>query len=110
MGAPLLTTASTVMCPHGGQAILPTANARVTAGGPQVLLQSDTHIVVGCPFTVGSKYSPCVRIQWSAGATKVAVGGQPPLTQTSVGTCYGAEGAPQGVAIIASTQPRASST
>jgi hypothetical protein len=110
MGTPLLTTASTIMCPHGGQAILLTANARVMAGGAQVLLQSDTHMVVGCPFTIGTKYSPCVKIQWSAGATRASIGGQPPLTQTSVGICRSGEGAPQGVAIIASTQPRASAT
>jgi len=99
-----LTTASTVMCPHGGQAILMTSNAKVTAGGPQVLLESDVHVVAGCPFTVGTKYQPCVKIEWSAGAAKVSVGGIAPLVQSSIGQCKSAEGVVQGVAVIVNTQ------
>ena len=38
MGAPLLTIASRVMCPHGGQATLVTTNAKVRAGGDVILL------------------------------------------------------------------------
>lgn len=108
MASPLVTTASTVMCPHGGQAILTTGNTRVSAGGAPVLVQSDQPTIVGCPFTVGPKYSPCVRIQWVSVATRAAVGGPPPVTQSSVGLCLSAESAPQGTAIIAATQPRAS--
>lgn len=103
-----LTTASTIQCLHGGQAILLTANTAALAGGSPVLLESDIHLVVGCPFTVGPKYSPCVRIQWSAGSTQVTVNGTPTLVQTSIGQCINAEGAPQGVAIIANTQPKVS--
>lgn len=99
-----LTTASTIVCPHGGQAILMTSNARVTAGGPPVLLESDVHVVAGCPFTVGTKYQPCVKIEWSAGAAKVSVGGTAPLVQASIGLCKSAEGIVQGVAIIVNTQ------
>ena len=100
----LLTTASSVMCPHGGQAMLVTSNARVTASGAPILLETDIHPVVGCPFTIGPKYSPCVRIEWSAGSRAVSIGGTPVLVTTSVGKCIGAEGAPQGVAIIGQTQ------
>lgn len=102
-----LTTASTVMCPHGGQAILITSNARVTAGGSPVLLESDTHVVVGCPFTIGPKYQPCVQIAWSGGAARTSVGGTAPLVQSSVGQCKSAEGIVQGVAIIVNTQTKA---
>ena len=49
----VLTTASTILCPHGGIAVLTTANARVTAGGAPVLLESDIHTVAGCPFEIG---------------------------------------------------------
>jgi hypothetical protein len=102
-----LTTASTIICPHGGQAQLLTANTRVTAIGAQVLLESDVHPVVGCPFTVGPKYSPCVRIEWAAAAaTKSTVNGTAPLVQSSIGKCLNVEGAPQGVAIIVNTQPK----
>jgi hypothetical protein len=103
----LLTTASTIQCTHGGQAILTTANTHVTAGGAPVLVQTDIHPVVGCPFTVGPKYSPCVRIEWSGGSPKVTIDGTPALVQLSIGRCIGAEGAPQGVAIVVQTQIKA---
>lgn len=106
----LLTTASTVQCPHGGQAILFTSNARVTAAGAPVLLVSDVHPVVGCPFTLpGPKPSPCVRIEWAAPAGRSDVGGTAPLVKSSVGKCISPEGAPQGVAIIVNTQTKDSS-
>lgn len=105
----MLTTASTIMCPHGGQAILMTSNQKVDAMGTQVLLESDVHTVAGCVFTLpGPKPSPCVRIEWSAGATMNQVNGTNVLLQSSIGTCYSPENAPQGVAIIANTQMKAS--
>jgi hypothetical protein len=73
-----------------------------------VLLESDIHAVVGCPFFIGLKYSPCVRIEWTAGAANATIGGVAPLIQTSIGKCYSPEGLLQGVAIIANTQPKAS--
>src|SRR5512146_1314308 len=99
-----LTTASQVMCPHGGQVTLTTANSKVTAVGAPVLLESDQHVVAGCAFTIGVKPSPCVRVQWSAGSVKTSIGAAP-LTQSSIGTCYSPEGAPQGLAIVVNTQP-----
>lgn len=104
----LLTVASTIMCPHGGQAILTTGNAKVMADGAPVLVETDVHPVVGCPFTVGPKYSPCVQIRWSAGAAQTAIDGVPALVQSSIGLCLSPESAPQGVAVIASTQMKAS--
>ena len=106
MAGNVLTTASTVMCTHGGQATLLTSNSKVLAQGAPALLETDAHPVVGCPFTVGPKYSPCVRIEWSAGSGQVSVGGTPVLTRSSLGKCFGAEGAVQGVATIANTQPK----
>jgi hypothetical protein len=104
-----LTTASQIMCPHAGQAILFTSNTRVLAGGAPVLLETDVHPVVGCPFTIGPKYSPCIRIEWTAGASKATVNGTPVLVQSSIGKCISPEGAPQGVAVVANTQMSASS-
>jgi len=109
MAGSYLTTASTIMCPHGGQATLFTSNTAVKANGAPVLLETDMHLVAGCPFTVGPKYSPCVRIQWSAGTLQTTINGIPGLVKTSVGQCYNVEGAPQGVAIIVYTQPQADS-
>jgi hypothetical protein len=89
--------------------MLTTSNTNVTAGGAPVLLESDVHPVVGCPFTLPPpKYSPCVRIEWSGGAATTTVKGVPVLTVSSVGKCLSAEGAPQGVATITSTQTKGS--
>jgi hypothetical protein len=104
----ILTTASSIMCPHGGQATLTTANSK-TAAGAMALLETDVHSVTGCPFTLpGPKPSPCIRIEWSAGATNATVNGTPVLVQSSVGLCYSPESAPQGTAIIVNTQMKAS--
>ena len=106
----VLTATSTVMCTHGGQAVLTTANTRLLIDGVPALLESDVHAVAGCPFQIpvgaGTKPSPCVRIEWSGGAAQLGVGGVGVLTQTSVGKCISPEGAAQGVAIIASTQAK----
>ncbi len=108
MAGHVLTTASAVMCTHGGQATLFTSNSKVLAQGAPALLETDVHPVAGCPFTVGPKYSPCVRIEWSAGSKQVTVGGTPVLTRSSIGKCFGAEGAVQGVATVVNTQPKVS--
>lgn len=103
----ILTTASNIMCPHGGRAMLTTSNTKSSALAALALLETDVHPVMGCPFTIGLKYSPCVRIEWSAGASQVTVNGTPVLVMSSVGKCINAEGAIQGVA-IKSTQMKVS--
>jgi len=105
MPGKLLTISSTIQCPHGGKVMLITKNTRVRAGGAQVLMEGDVDTVVGCAFTVGLKPSPCVRVEWSAGAQQVKVSAAV-LVQSSVGKCFNAEGAMQGVALIGGTQPR----
>jgi hypothetical protein len=72
------------------------------------LLESDIHTVAGCPFQIpvgaGTKPSPCIRIEWSAGATKLKVNDVPVLVRSSIGKCYSPEGAMQGLANIVNTQ------
>ena len=104
----ILTTGSTVQCPHGGQATLITTNVRVNAASGQALLESDIHPVVGCPFTLGTKASPCVRIEWAAGAAQVTLGGTAVLVESSMGTCYSPENASQGVALVVDAEPKVS--
>ena len=106
MPGPFLTTAANILCTHGGKATLATANAKVRAGGP-VLLESDVHTVAGCPFNVSGSPVPCVRIEWTAGAGSVTIGGSKALVQSSVGKCLNAASAPQGVAIVVPGQFRA---
>lgn len=104
-----LTTASTIMCPHGGRANLVTANTNVFANGSPALLKSDIHPVIGCLFTrLNGQYSPCVRIEWSSGSTKTVANNTAPLVNSSIGNCYSAENAIQGVATIVTTQIKAS--
>ena len=108
----VLTTGSMVLCLHGGQAMLTTANTKVAVDGMPALLESDVHSVAGCPFQIpigtGTKPSPCIRIEWLAGAIQLQVNGVGVLLQSSVGMCYSPEGAPQGVASIVNTQTKLS--
>lgn len=104
----ILTTASNILCPHGGKAILFTSNRKIFARGAPALLKSDVHIIAGCPFTTGPKYSPCVRIEWSDEASKVTIQETDVLIKSSVGKCFNAEGGIQGYAIISNSQTEAS--
>lgn len=106
MSVPVLTTASTVMCPHGGTVQLFTSNVDMLVDGAAALLLTDQHPVAGCPFTVGPKVQPCVLVRWLVGATLTRVRGIPVLLQTSVGLCFSAEQVPQGPPIVAAVQPR----
>jgi hypothetical protein len=74
--------------------------------GAAVLLQTDVHQIVGCTFTPAA-YSPCVTIRWVSGATQTKVFNVPVLLQNSVGLCLNAAQAPQGTAIVAQVQQRA---
>jgi len=106
---PILTTTSTVMCPHGGQAQLLTSNTEALIDGAPALLQTDVHVIVGCPFTPVS-YSPCVTIRWVTAATQTSVRGVPVLLQTSTGLCLNAAQAPQGTAMVVQVQSKAKGT
>lgn len=106
---PILTTTSTVMCPHGGMAQLVTTNTEALIDGALALLQTDVHPIVGCPFTP-VVYTPCVSIRWVTGATQTSVRNVPVLLQTSVGLCLNAAQAPQGTAIVVQVQQKAKGT
>lgn len=103
---PILTTTSTVLCPHGGMAQLITSNTEAVCDGAPALLLSDLHPIVGCAFAPVAP-SPCLTIRWVTGALQTSVRGVPVLLQTSVGLCLNAAQAPQGTAIVAQVQQRA---
>lgn len=103
---PILTTSSTVMCPHGGLAQLVTTNTEALVDGAPMLLQTDLHPIVGCPFTPVA-YSPCVSIRWLTAATQTALHNVPVLLQTSVGLCLNAAQVPQGTAVVVQVQQKA---
>ena len=105
---PILTTTSIVMCPHGGMARLSTTNTEMLLDGVPALLLSDVHQIVGCPFTLPPAVpSPCLTIEWLVGATQTSLHSVPVLLLSSVGLCYNAAHAPQGLAVVMQAQQRA---
>jgi hypothetical protein len=104
---PILTTTSTVMCPHAGQAQLVTTNTDPLIDGAPALLLTDVHAIAGCVFAPGGVYTPCLAIRWVMGAAQTKVRGVPVLLQNSVGLCQNAAQAPQGTAIVVQVQQRA---
>jgi hypothetical protein len=83
-----------------------TSNTESLVDGAAVLLQTDLHAIVGCPFTPVA-YSPCLTIRWVSGASQTKVHDVPVLLQTSVGVCLNAAQVPQGTAIVVQVQQNA---
>lgn len=106
MPGPVYHLGAVAICPHGGQVAVVQPSPRVTVSGMPVAVVTDPSLVAGCVFTIGTKPSPCLRVQWLAPATRVTSMGQPVLLQTSSGLCLSPEQAPQGPPTILSTQPR----
>ncbi|MEN9937364.1 MAG: hypothetical protein RLZZ387_3943 [Chloroflexota bacterium] len=110
----IVTTSSSAICQHGAQVAIISSNTRVMIAGSPAAVLNDQFTVAGCPFQVpvgaGTKPQPCVKIQWVAPATRVRVGGQPVILQTSSGICLSAEQIPQGAPTVAQAQPRVRGT
>jgi hypothetical protein len=104
---PILTTSSTVLCPHGGQLQLSTSNQELVIDGAPALLQTDVHPVTACPFVVVLKPQPCVIARWVSGATMATSHGIPLLLQNSVGVCFSTEQIPAGPPVVVAVQQRA---
>lgn len=84
----LLTTASTVMCMHAGQAQPTASDPRVKAAGAAVTTQPAPYSVSGCslpPPSAGN--GPCVIAQWLTAAVRVKASGMPVLLQDSQSIC-----------------------
>lgn len=110
----LFHVGASAICTHGGQVTTVSSNARVTVSGQPVATFGDTYTVAGCPFQIpvgaGTKPQPCVKVQWLVPATRVLVGGQPAILQSSSGLCQSVEQIPQGPPNVVATQVRASGT
>lgn len=98
----LLTTASSLMCPHGGTVTASPAGPPKATADAVLLRATDTFVIAGCPFVVAGSPDPCTTVQWVSTAQKVKHAGDLVLTEASVGLCIGA--APQGAVIVAATQ------
>jgi hypothetical protein len=83
MGAPIITSQTTVMCGHGGSGTHIPTQVRVQIAGSPAAVASDQHAVAGCALS-GTPTPPCVVLAWSVPAMRVTVGGQPVLVQTSL--------------------------
>lgn len=108
MAAALLTTASSLQCPHGGTVTIVSSNTKAKAGAALALM-NDTYTIAGCSFSLPSGPHPCMKVQWLMSTKKTTVNGSPTLSQDSKGLCLAADQAPQGPVSIAQTQTFASS-
>jgi hypothetical protein len=107
----LFHVGATAICPHGGQVSTIPTGARVLVNQQPVATLADTYLVAGCAFTVPpSKPQPCLTVQWLVPATRVLVGDQPVILQTSSGLCKSAEQIPQGPPNVIQTQIRVRGT
>src|SRR5258708_40098943 len=95
MGSANLTTASTIQCPHGGQATLMTANVSAKAG-MAMLLETDIHVVAGFAFCICPEPAPCRQHPSRARAPNEKGGGTPGPTTAPLGTGYRAGAPPHG--------------
>ncbi|MCU0627112.1 MAG: hypothetical protein MUF21_11610 [Gemmatimonadaceae bacterium] len=110
MGTSILTTASTLLCPHGATATIAPGTPRVRIAGSPVATLADLGTIAGCPFQIpvgaGTKPQPCVTVRWLAPATRVRAGGQPVLLQSSTALCLSVEQIPAGPPNVVQSQPR----
>lgn len=104
----LLTTASTLMCPHGGMIVPVPSDQRVLIDGVPIVLDTDFFVIAGCPFVIGAVPHPCLFVQWIVTAMQVSVSGGTPLTTDSIGFCLGPDRAVQGPVVIVATQMKVS--
>lgn len=99
MGAPLLTAADTLLCPHGGRVV-------GLAKAPRVLI-SGAPVLPGAPGSVsGCAAGLCATAHWTTSASRLRASGAPALLQSSIGECRGMDGAPTGPVLVATAQAR----
>ena len=102
----VLTSRATIMCPHGGSVTMTPTAVRVTVDGDPPLCEGDVGTIAGCPFTIGTAASPCLRTEWMMPAKRVSVEGAQVLTNSSIALCMSGASAPQGTALITGFQTK----
>jgi hypothetical protein len=102
--AGLLTTSSSMMCPHGGMVQAVSSNIKAKAAGAYILRSSDTFTIVGCTVNILGAPHPCIQVQWVQTALKSKAVGDFNLTSQSLGLCVAADRAVQGTVLINATQ------
>ncbi|MEM9190799.1 MAG: hypothetical protein AAGF12_16565 [Myxococcota bacterium] len=96
MAAALITTKTTMVCPHGGTVIATKLVPGAKVMGGEVLTLADAFQITGCPFMLGNTPHPCVTIQWQPKGTGPRSPEGELLTSETIGICQGPSGAPQG--------------
>jgi len=112
MSGKTVTTASTLMCPHGGSVQIVSSNARVSVNGTYMALATDTFTITGCPFQLPMTPpvpSPCVIVQWLVPDAQTTVNGTPTISESSSGLCLAATQVPQGPVSITAGQTKVDS-
>lgn len=104
----LLTTASSLMCPHGGQVSISSANTRSKADGAILVRSSDIFTISGCPLNISGAPHPCIKVDWQVTAQNSKSSGALHLTEESVGFCVAGDQTPQGPAQVLNTQVKVS--
>jgi hypothetical protein len=94
------------MCPHAGQISAVPSSVRVRTAGQPVVTSADTFPIAGCVFNISGSPHPCMTVRWLAPASRVRVGGQPVILQTSPGLTIAGDQAPQGSPVVISGQVR----
>jgi hypothetical protein len=103
-----LTTSSAMTCPHGGSIQSTSANSRAKAGGDFIVRSSDTFVIAGCSFMLGTNPHPCVRVEWPVATQRNKAAQDQALTESSVGFCYAGDNMLQGAVMVSSTESQAS--
>ena len=103
-------------CTHAAPAQTPPTQSRVLVGSPSQPVETIDNVITvsGCPFQIpvglGTIPQPCVLVQWTMPATRVLVGGSPPLLQASPGPgpglCLSVEQIPQGPPMTSGLQTK----
>ena len=94
------------MCGHAGQISAVSASPRVRLSGQVAVTIGDTFPIAGCTLNVSGAPHPCVRVQWLVPSSRVRIGGQPAILQTSTGMTLAADMAPQGAPVVLGGQAR----
>jgi hypothetical protein len=99
-----LTTASTVLCPHGAPVVGVASQSEETQDGYPLLSTTDTFIVTGCPFVDGDgQPSPCLQVTWTTSSSlPVGLSGGHAIEDSSVGIALDGDAAPQGSVTVVS--------
>ena len=102
----LLTTTASLLCPHGGQVQITSANARSKAAGAPLVRKGDVFLISGCPLNVAGAPHPCVTVEWVVTVQQSKSGGDVHLNDASMGLCKAGDQAVQGAVQVVSAQTR----